>query len=585
MNSKPSHKMSSVFNELRLNGHFCDIIIKVGETEFPAHKLILSNCSPYFRALFTRWSEPDRKVFHIPGISANTMQLLLDYAYTGLLSVTEKNVREVMVAADQFNAMDVIQSCCDFLEKTLSPKNCISIWQLTKICFQLTLHSKAYRYIIEYFEEVVAYRELFQLSVEELSTIIEKDDLIVKEEFIVWEAVLKWIRHSPQDRQRHVAALLSKVRLALLGRDYIRANLLTNDLIRSSTDCMPIITSAIKIASTIDTYRLPFPGICNALCRPRLPSAILLALGGWSGGDPTNGIEAYDVRADRWINITNNLESPRAYHGAAFLNGYVYCVGGFDRVEHFNSVRRFDPRTHTWSEVAPMYCRRCYVSVAVLNGCMYAMGGYDGHSRLNTAEYYRPEINQWSHIASMHEQRSDASCTAFNNRVYICGGFNGHECLQTAEYYSPDTNQWTIISPMNSRRSGIGVIAYADRVYAVGGFDGTNRLCTAEAYNIQNNTWENLPSMMTPRSNFGIEVIEDKLFVVGGFNGFTTTYNVECYDATLDQWSEACDMSIFRSALSCCVLSGLPNMTDYSLSRDALPLLHFEEEMESGDSS
>ncbi|XP_041822899.1 kelch-like protein 10 [Melanotaenia boesemani] len=575
VNSKPSHKMSSVLNELRLNGHFCDLIIKVGETEFPAHKLILSNFSPYFRALFTQWSEPDQKVFHIPGLSADTMQLLLDYAYTSCLSVTEENVREVMLAADQFNAMDVIQSCCDFLEKTLSPKNCIGIWQLTKICFQLTLHSKAYKYIIEHFEEVVAYRELLQLSVEELSMVIEKDDHIVREEF-VWEAVLKWIRHAPQDRQGHVATLLSKVRLAQLGRDYIQANLLTNDLIRSSTDCMAIITSAIKIPSTIDAYCvLP----CSPLCCPRLPSVILLAVGGWYGGAPTNSIEAYDVRADRWTKVTNNLESPRAYHGTAFLNGYVYCIGGFDRAEHFNSVCRFDPRTHTWSEVSPMYYRRSHVSVTVLNGCIYAMGGYDGHTRLNTAEYYRPEINQWSNIAPMHEQRYDASCTVFHDRIYICGGFNGYEYLQTAEYYSPDTNQWTIISPMNSRRGGPGVCAYADRVYVVGGFDGINHLCTAEAYNTQNDTWENVPSMTIPRSNFGIEVIEDKLFAVGGYNGFTSVFEVECYNAKLDQWSEADDMNILRKGLSCCVLSGLPNMAEYSMGCDA------EEEMESEDSS
>lgn len=85
--------------------------------------------------------------------------------------------------------------------------------------------------------------------------------------------------------------------------------------------------------------------------------------------------------------------------------------------------------------------------------------------------------------------------------------------------------------------------------------------------------------MLTPRSNFGLEVIDDRLFAVGGFNGFTTTYNVEYYDATTDEWTEACDMEIFRSALSCCVVFGLPNMAEYVAPRDALPLLNFEEEV------
>ncbi|KAK5609307.1 hypothetical protein CRENBAI_012379 [Crenichthys baileyi] len=148
-----------------------------------------------------------------------------------------------------------------------------------------------------------------------------------------------------------------------------------------------------------------------------------------------------------------------------------------------------------------------------------------------------------------------------------------------------------MIAPMNSQRSGIGVIVYAGHVFAVGGFDGSRRLRTAEAYNPETNVWTNVASMITTRRNFGIEVVEDRLFVTGGFNGYTTCYNVECYDATTDRWSEVCDMEIFRSALSCCVIFGLPNMADYMVSRDTLPLPSIEEEeeeeeeMESEDSS
>jgi len=31
---------------------------------------------------------------------------------------------------------------------------------------------------------------------------------------------------------------------------------------------------------------------------------ILLAIGGWSGGSPTNAIEAYDPRAETWLNVS-----------------------------------------------------------------------------------------------------------------------------------------------------------------------------------------------------------------------------------------------------------------------------------------
>ncbi|KAM7384375.1 hypothetical protein PAMA_011636 [Pampus argenteus] len=546
MSDKSLH--SSLYNELRLAGEFCDAVIRVEGVEFEIHKLILCNCSPYFRALFRRWSTPDKKVFDIPGLSPYMMQLIIEFAYTGFVPVMEENVQELLLAADQLDVMEIVQTCCNFLEEQLCPKNCIGIWWFTKTFCSFELQRKAYRYIIEHFEDVISSKEFLQLTVQDLADIIEKDDLRVKNETTVYEAVLYWIAHAPKDRGGHIAMLLSKVRLAMMDID---------------PECLPIIDAT--------------QNMCNPLTRPRMPTAIVLAIGGWRGGDPTNCIEAYDIRADFWINLTNNQESPCAYHGAVVLNGSVYCVGGFDRVEHFNSVRRFDLITHTWHEVAPMYFNRCYVSVTVLNGCIYAMGGYDGHVRLNSAERYRPETNQWSVIAPMHEHRSDASCTVLHDKVYICGGFNGNECLQTAEYYSPETNQWTMITPMNIRRSGIGVIAYADHVYAVGGFDGNSRLSSVEAYSPRTNTWHAVSSMLTPRSNFGIEVVDDRILVVGGYDGLSVTNNVEYYETTTNAWSEACDMAVSRSALSCCVVSGLPNMADYTFSRDDLLFFNLEE--------
>lgn len=84
--------------------------------------------------------------------------------------------------------------------------------------------------------------------------------------------------------------------------------------------------------------------------------------------------------------------------------------------------------------------------------------------------------------------------------------------------------------------------------------------------------------MLNPRSNFGIAVIDDRLFVVGGFNGFTTTLDVECYDVEAGEWSDVHDMEISRSALSCCVVSGLPNMAEYTAPRYSLQISDEEED-------
>ncbi|OXB63688.1 hypothetical protein ASZ78_009003 [Callipepla squamata] len=515
MERKMSAMACEVFNELRLEGKLCDVIIDVNGCQFNAHKNILCSCSHYFSG----WNNVEKLVYKIPGTSPEMMKLVIEYAYTRTVTITAENVESLLHTADQFNIMGIIRLCCEFLKSQLCVENCIGICRLTTFYHCPSLHRTAYMFILHHFEELIKVStEFLDLSVSELTDIIEKDQLNVKQEEVVFDAILKWITHDSWHRKQHIPVLLSKVRLALIEVDRFMNKVKTHDYVRDNSECKPIIISTLTAIYNFNTRTLLDSDSISLLARPRLPYCILFAIGGWSGGSPTNAIETYDIRADKWVNVSCHKESPRAYHGTAFLKGFVYVIGGFDSVDYFNSVKRFDPVKRTWCQVAPMHSRRCYVSVTVLNDFIYAMGGFDGYMRLNTAEQYEPETNQWTLIAPMHEQRSDAGAATLYDKV--------------------------------------------------GGFDGVNRLRTAEAYNPAANTWRGISSMFSPRSNFGIEVVDDLLFVVGGFNGYATTFNVECYDEEAEDWFDVQDMSIYRSALSCCVVPGLPNVTDYAARRD-----------------
>lgn len=47
--------------------------------------------------------------------------------------------------------------------------------------------------------------------------------------------------------------------------------------------------------------------------------------------------------------------------------------------------------------------------------------------------------------------------------------------------------------------------------------------------------------------------------------GSTTVSFVEYYDTEANQWYETSPMNLNRSALSACIISGLPNAKDYSM--------------------
>uniref|UniRef100_A0A672GEB7 Kelch-like protein 10 n=1 Tax=Salarias fasciatus TaxID=181472 RepID=A0A672GEB7_SALFA len=569
----PSSKMSSVRDRLRSGGILCDAVLKVQDAEFPVHKVIMCSCSEYFRALFIRWSKADQRVFDITGTTPAILEAIIKFSYTGSVSVTEDNVKDLMIKADEFNITHIIQVCSRFLEDRLGPDTCIRMWHFSEIYYFTELRFKAYCYILDHFQDVVSTEDFLQLTALELGDLIVRDELNVSRESTVYEAIMKWIRSMLTQRGRHLHSLMSKIRLGLMSTEYTMMNMLSNDLVANDSQCLALVRKASRVQQFLQTHQADI-GFRNRLARPRLPAVVLLVAGGWNRAGPTNSMEAYDYQVDRWVDVTDSAEHPRAYHGTAFLHGFLYYIGGFDRVQYFSSVRRFDPDTYVWQEMAPMYSRRCYVSVAVLNGLIYALGGHDGRRRLNSAECYQPQSNQWNRIAPMHDHRSDANCAVLHDKIYICGGFNGSDCLQTAEFYDPQTDQWTRIPDMSSRRSGVGVVTWGNLIYAVGGCDGENRLRSGDVYNLETNSWSAIPPMRTGRSNFGIAVLDNRIFAVGGYDGNGVTGAVESYDRTLNQWSEACDLLIPRSALSCCVVDRFPNMHQYILDRDSLPLKH-----------
>lgn len=92
--------------------------------------------------------------------------------------------------------------------------------------------------------------------------------------------------------------------------------------------------------------------------------------------------------------------------GVANCNGFLYAVGGHDAPasnptsSRFDCVERYDPKTDTWTLVAPISSPRDAVGVCLLGDKLYAVGGYGGQQSLNEVEAYDPQTNEWSKVSA-----------------------------------------------------------------------------------------------------------------------------------------------------------------------------------------
>lgn len=307
---KFSMHSNNILWELRKTGQLCDSVIKVENEGIPIHRAIMSACSPYFRALFTNeMFNTDRREVVIPGVSAQIMNLIVEYAYTRDVHINSENVEWLLPAADQFHVNGLVKGCCDYLVSEMGSENCIGIRKFSKAYFCHSLERTALKYLMQHFNDVMnKSNEYLQLDIDEVCDILECDDLNVRNEELVFESILRWIGYEQDRRKHYIARLLKTVRLGLLTTQYFVEKVKAHPLVKESDQCKPLVIETLKFLYDLDMDEEKEVDLNNPLAKPRVPHEILFVIGGWSGGSPTNIVETYDTRADRWI-VCDNVDS------------------------------------------------------------------------------------------------------------------------------------------------------------------------------------------------------------------------------------------------------------------------------------
>ncbi|NXT81452.1 ZBT8A protein, partial [Zapornia atra] len=108
-------------NEQRKQDLFCDCNILVEGKVFKAHRNVLFASSGYFKMLLSQSSkettQPTTATFEV--FSPETFMVILDFVYSGTLSLTGQNVIEVMSAASYLQMTDILNVCKTFIKSSL----------------------------------------------------------------------------------------------------------------------------------------------------------------------------------------------------------------------------------------------------------------------------------------------------------------------------------------------------------------------------------------------------------------------------------------------------------------------------------
>lgn len=242
-------------------------------------------------------------------------------------------------------------------------------------------------------------------------------------------------------------------------------------------------------------------------------------LGGECAGHALCDAQRFEPwEAQTWEQLPS-MTSPRIKAAAVESQGFLYAIGGLDGVNALSSVERFDMKSGTWQDVAPMHKPRyAAVARALGDGRLLIFGGElteDGAAA--SMEVYDPEEDSWQLLPTVRSPLCGSawvlkeSCDA----VISLGGLGlSGQALAFAEQGSlgvaledqPDAAGpprgravWSPLPSMLTARHQISACSFQGGAVAVGGKDITSEAtCSVELLNSAG-CWEELPPLPFPR--------------------------------------------------------------------------------------
>lgn len=545
---------------MRSHHMLTDVVLEVGKELFHVHKVVLAAASPYFKAMFTGGlKECEMSRVRLQGVCPSAMAWLVYFMYTGKVRITELTVCQLLPAATMFQISNVIDACCAFLERQLDPSNAIGIANFAEQHGCSKLKQKANQFIERHFTQVCREEEFIQLTLTELISLIKKDELNVREETEVYNAVLSWVKHDEEGRRPRMEHILQEVRCQYLTPSFLKEQMSSCAVLRKVPACREYLA---KIFQDLTLHKKPVV----KERRPKTPRIIYLA-GGYFRHS-IDKVESFNLDDNCWTTLPR-LTVPRSGLGAAFLKGLFYAVGGRNNSpgSSYDSdwVDVYNPALEQWRPCSPMSTPRNRVGVAVMDGLLYAVGGSAGNEYHKSVECYNPECDIWTSVACMGVARLGVGVAVVNRLLYAVGGFDGARRLQSVECYHPENNCWTEVTPMFTARSGAGVAALNQCIYVVGGYDGAQQLSSVERYDTERDTWTRVAPVRLARSALSLTALDNKLYAMGGYDGTSFVNLVEVYDPITDQWRDGTPLTSERSGHASAVCYqhlGLPVAND-----------------------
>ncbi|XP_036736475.2 kelch-like protein 33 isoform X1 [Manis pentadactyla] len=190
----------------------------------------------------------------------------------------------------------------------------------------------------------------------------------------------------------------------------------------------------------------------------------LYALGGRDKGVALDSVEAYNPELNVW-RPAPALPAPRFAHAAAVLEGQLYVSGGCSSTgQYLASLLHYEPKLEKpGTLLSPMGVPRASHVMAALGGRLYVAGGLGEIGDLLSFEAYEPRTDSWTHLAPLPSPHVGAAGATLQGELLVLGGYSHrtYALSHLIHAYCPGLGRWLCLGTLPRPRAELSACTLA----------------------------------------------------------------------------------------------------------------------------
>lgn len=537
----------------------CDSRAETGKL-FQCNRNVLAAASPYFKSMFTGGLyESTQSKITIHDVDEDSMSVIIDYCYTGKVTITEGNVQRLYAAANMLQLEYIRHACADFMTRRLDLSNCAGVLKFADTFDNPELKSKAQAFIAKNFAQLSASgKELCELDLKQMKEILTLDSLDVDCEGKVCSVAIHWIENNLPPETEDALHILKCVRWSLFtekDRVYL-------DSLKSEPFLNKHLSGFLDLACTGESSVIS-KGM--ALTKQRIgKSAKEMVL---FFGRPNEPFMCYDPYTEETYSMASpviNLNNQNFKRSP--METFLVCATPDNNLYLASHLSKhfwvYNALLNCWQELAERLLGRMHSYIGYLNGHLYILGGRDpvSDARLKEVECYSIQRNQWIFVAPLPHSLGKMQVVTVNERLYVV---NKRRML----CYEPRRNHWLQRGSLKRNKLHKACV-FQEQIIC---------LCdipVVKAYNPARGEWRRIGDIPIDSSALNYQVVQHNnkllLLTLAIVHHNKNRLIIHEYDSTRDTWKNVVTMfgssfgsiSLSARVYTACLSSGQNFITE-----------------------